>query len=349
MGSGAFLPSFSLVHRRATLFFALVTAACVQHGVPSDNSTDTSPSHTTDATIDTVPSDTSEDVTTVDSIDVALPDAGTDAMVSDSSELVRRRPYAFVTPSDYDPSRPLPLLIVLHGYSGNAAWQEMYFSFSQLVHTRRFLYALPEGTIDRRGNRFWNATDACCDFDRTGVDDVAYLAAVIDDMSARYRVDPRRVFVVGHSNGGFMAHRLACDLSQRIAAIVSLAGANWYDPTRCTPSEPVAVLQVHGTSDEIVYYAGGTLPISWRRYPGAMETIAAWARRNHCNPTLSDTGPLLDLDTVLPGAETRVQRHMGCTGGAAELWTITGGRHIPNLQRTWATTIYDWLMAHPKP
>jgi pimeloyl-ACP methyl ester carboxylesterase len=81
------------------------------------------------------------------------------------------------------------------------------------------------GQQDRRGHRFWSATDACCNLDGLAVDDVAYLRAVIRDVSARHAVDPRRVFIVGHSNGGFMAHRMACEASDLVAAVVSLAGA----------------------------------------------------------------------------------------------------------------------------
>ena len=92
-----------------------------------------------------------------------------------------------------------------------------------------FLYAFPDGTRDRLGNRFWNASDACCDLFQSGVDDVAYLTAVIDDMSARFHVDAKRIHLVGHSNGGFMSHRYACDRAERVAAFVSLAGDNYKD------------------------------------------------------------------------------------------------------------------------
>src|SRR5581483_722726 len=114
------------------------------------------------------------------------------------------------------------------------------------------LYAFPDGTFDRHGDRFWNATDACCDFDETGVDDVAYFRAIVDDVASRYTIDPRRVYAAGASNGGYMAHRVACDAADRVAAVVSVDGANWKDPARCRPSEPVAVLEVHADTDEVV-------------------------------------------------------------------------------------------------
>ena len=98
--------------------------------------------------------------------------------------------------------------------------------------------------------RFWNATEACCNFWNNPVDDVAYFNASVDDASTRYNVDPHRSFVIsfviGHSNGAFMAHRLACEASDRLGGSASLAGAAWIDSDRGQPTEPVAILQVPG-------------------------------------------------------------------------------------------------------
>jgi polyhydroxybutyrate depolymerase len=90
----------------------------------------------------------------------------------------------------------------------------------------------------------------------TGIDDVAFIAKLIDDVSSLYSVDAERIYVVRHSNGGFMAHRLACDLSDRITAIVSIGGAQWLDRAQCAPTSSVAVLELHGLSDENVKIRG---------------------------------------------------------------------------------------------
>src|SRR5205814_3467937 len=113
-------------------------------------------------------------------------------------------------PPGYDATKPTPLLILLHGYTASGAQQEMYFKLGPVANAQGFLYAIPDGTVDGAGNRFWNATDACCNYFGSAVDDVAYLGAIMDDVGTRYNVDPKPIFVVGHSNGGFMAHRLAC-------------------------------------------------------------------------------------------------------------------------------------------
>ncbi|MSP59226.1 MAG: hypothetical protein EXR72_02610 [Myxococcales bacterium] len=269
---------------------------------------------------------------------------------------LKDRPYMAKVPSGYDAAKPTPLLILLHGFGASGAIQNSYFEMSALVDKRGFLYAYPDGTLDQQAmpQRFWNGTDACCDFFATGVDDVAYLGAVIDDMSAKYNVDKKRIFVAGHSNGGFMAHRLACDLSPRIAGIVSLAGAGWKDPKLCPGKEPVAVLQVHGDADDKIGYGGGSTN---RAYPSARDSVGGWVTRNGCKAT-AEKGTALDLDGSLAGAETIVERWTGCKGGAAELWTIQGGGHIPKFGSlhpdqtkglAFAEAIYGFLAAHPKP
>src|SRR4029078_9851528 len=115
------------------------------------------------------------------------------------------RPVAVIVPPGYDAARPAPLLIVLHGYGSSGREHDLYFRLGELAAERGYFYVHPDGTgYDDDGNRFWNATDACCDFDHRGVDDAAYLAGVITGIQASFAVDPKRIDVIGHSNGGFM-------------------------------------------------------------------------------------------------------------------------------------------------
>ncbi|MDP3276673.1 MAG: PHB depolymerase family esterase [Deltaproteobacteria bacterium] len=271
------------------------------------------------------------------------------ATQSDSGRnpLIVARPYRVRAPEGVDRTMPLPLVLLLHGYGASGALQDSYFGMSDQVTARRFLLAMPDGTMDAMSNRFWNASDACCNFGRSAVDDVAYLRAVIDDMGTRYAVDPARIFVVGHSNGGFMGLRLACEMSDRIAGVVSLAGAGFSVASRCTPARAVNILQVHGTADATVLYPGGLFGTA--RYPGAEQTVGDWAARNGCGMTRVSSGADLDLDTGLPGADTTRTAHEMCRpGGAAELWRINNGGHIPALPPTWSTQVIDWLYAHAR-
>jgi predicted esterase len=176
-----------------------------------------------------------------------------------ASTLLRARPYALYVPPAYRPGTPAPLLVAFHGLGSRGPMVASLLGLRDLADTKGILYAFPDGTFDRDGNRCWNATDAC-DFGESGVDDVAYFRAIVDDVASRYTIDPRRVYAAGVSSGGTMAHRVACDAADRVAAVVSIGGANWREPERCRPSEPVAVLEVHADADEAA-------------------TVAAWATR----------------------------------------------------------------------
>jgi polyhydroxybutyrate depolymerase len=275
-------------------------------------------------------------------------DAGVDGGAYVKDPLIVARPFNEVVPVSYTRGTPTPLVVLLHGYTATAATQDAYFRLTQLAQSRGFLLALPDGTVDGSGQHFWNATDACCGFGAT-VDDVAYLTAVINDMKARYTVDAKRVWLAGHSNGGFMAHRMACDRSELIAGIMALAGDVWNDASMCTPTTGVNVLQVHGTLDAVIAYNGGAN--LGRTYPSAEQSVTTWAAKNGCTGTmLTRIGGDLDLDTGIFGSETERYQFTGCPNGAAvEHWKIVGGSHIPVFGMDWADTFYTWLMAHPKP
>ncbi|HRI52427.1 MAG TPA: PHB depolymerase family esterase [Pseudomonadota bacterium] len=285
----------------------------------------------------------------VGNLEPAPDHAGDSADADADAALIQARPYEYKVPAGYDPQRPTPLILLLHGYKTSGAVQKVYFGLDALADSAGVLLAYPDGTADAKGFLFWNATDACCDSDHLGIDDVAYLRAVLRDLHRRYNIDRQRVFVIGHSNGGFMGYRLACELSDELAAVVSLAGATWADPGRCHPSSPVSILQIHGDADETVHYGGGApSPPLLAPYPAARETAAQWMRYDGCPGPLADTGTRLNLVTNLPDGHTRVERAAGCAGATVELWTIAGGVHIPPLLPTFAATLYAFLMAHPK-
>jgi polyhydroxybutyrate depolymerase len=246
-------------------------------------------------------------------------------------------------------------VLLLHGFGGSGDIVERYFRLQPIAAERGFLYAHPDGTRNARGEEFWNATDACCGFGST-VDDSGYLEQVIRDIQARYSVDQKRIFVVGHSNGGFMAYRMACDHADTIAAITSLAGSMVNDLAACPPSAPVSVLQIHGTADRTISYGGGTIVGS--RFPSAEQSVRDWARVDGCATTPVTDGTR-DIATradssdpssrTLPGAETQVSRYRHCRSGSdVELWSINGGGHVPALSGSLGTQLIDFLYAHPK-
>ncbi len=278
---------------------------------------------------------------------VACDDSGTTGAANPSDPLAGRT-YILKVPAGYDSSHPLPLVVAVHAYTSDAAGLEAYFGLDAVADERNFFIVYPEGTIDAAGHRFFSATDACCDFYGTGVDDVAFVDALIDRLEATYAIDPTRIYAVGHSNGGFMSHRLACDLSPRFAAIVSLEGATWMDSSRCQPTSSVAVVEVHGTDDPIINPAGGDDVDGYpgRVYPSVAQTIGSWARFEGCGATTSPGGDpgRIDSETQEP---TTVQRWEGCRQDV-ELWMVQGGTHVPELTSLWPQRLADFLLAHQK-
>jgi len=256
------------------------------------------------------------------------------------------RPVTLQVPTTYDAGEPAPLLIILHGYGANGFFQQQYLKLGQLVESQGVLMAAPDGTVDDGGRRFWNATAACCNFFASTVDDVAYIRNLIAEIRTDYNVDRRRIYLFGHSNGGFMAHRLACAAASEVAAIVSLAGATFDDPTDCAPAQPVSILDIHGTNDGTISYEGGQ--IGSNGYPSAEETLARWQIYNRCRSELIADAATLDVDR-LAGNETTMTRYDGCASASAvELWTIQGGAHQPTLTPSFPNLVWQWLSAHPK-
>ena len=255
------------------------------------------------------------------------------------------RPFKLHVPKRYDRATRMPLVVLLHGYSSSADTAEGYLHLTAESERRGFLYAMPDGTKDPRGNRFWNATEACCDFSGTGVDDSGYLHRLLDAVKASYSVDAGRVYFIGHSNGGFMAYRMACEHAVEVTAIVSLAGAAPDDPARCTPGRPVSVLQIHGTADRTIYFEGGTN--NGQPYPSAAGSLALWRRLDGCADRPTTSAAPMDLESGLAGPETTVTTYLtGCRADTrVELWSIADGGHVPSLTTTFTPAVVDFLLA----
>jgi polyhydroxybutyrate depolymerase len=252
-------------------------------------------------------------------------------------------------PDDYDPEVPAPLLILLHGYGTTGPWMEDgLVEFANHANTRGYFYSLPTGNVDSTGAWYWNATDACCDFDGANPDHVGYLVSLIDYLEATYSIDPRRIHLFGVSNGGFMCHRMACEIPDRLASVVSNVGATWLDPAQCPANGVVHVAQIHGTSDRVVRYTGGEL--SGVPYPGAEETVAQWVDKLACDPVGVEDPEPLDFDASVPGSETIITRYEDCPPGASvELWKVVGAAHVMTFNDAGRTAIFDYFDTHRAP
>ena len=264
-----------------------------------------------------------------------------------ATDLVSKRPYRLIEPDDAADAGAMPLVVLLHGYGSSGANHDTYFGLSALTKKRGVLLAIPDGTRDHKGLLFWNATEACCDFDGLPIDDVAYLDAVVTDVERRAHVDPAKIYVIGHSNGAFMAHAWACEPGSRVAAIVALAGVPWSDASKCQ-NRDVSVAQVHGDADRVIAFEGGLSFGNGKPYPSAETAVAAWAARDGCSGPLRAIGAPIDFDHAVPGAETSESKYECPVGLDVELWRMHGSGHVPKFDARFASAALDFLLAHAK-
>lgn len=300
-------------------------------------------------------SDQGADASVTPGSDAALIDSAGNPPVDDLDfeSIIAARPYTMHVPANA-PSGPLPLVVFLHGYGWGGGVEEATLIGLPADSDRAgYLLAMPDGTPDLIGQKFWNATDACCSMfaAQPAPDDVKYLRALILHARAHNNVDPKRVYMTGHSNGAFMTHRYACDRGADLAAIAPLAGMMWSDPAKCAGSTHVSVVQTHANTDELIQFGGGTVPLGSAPFPSAMATVTTWAQKNGCTGALAAGGTALDVDTAIAGAETTRQAFGGCpSDGDVELWTITGGQHDPDhFGPVWTAAIWTFFDAHRRP
>jgi polyhydroxybutyrate depolymerase len=271
------------------------------------------------------------------------------------SQTVTAAPTASVAPADrleaalHLPAKPgqdhkLPLLIMLHGLGSSAEDIEASGDWPAFATQHDLAWVVPNGPRDRNGRRFWNAGPSCCNFDALPVDHVAALAELIQRLVATAPIDAARVFVGGYSNGGFMAHRFACERPDLVRGIVSIAGTGPLDRSACKAPSSLRVLQIHGDADPIVTYEGGHLfkNASLPEHASARKTVADWAAALGCRST-PVAEPALDLEPSLPGAETRSESYEGCKSGSVKLWTIAGGSHYVAFRAPAPSAIWDFL------
>jgi polyhydroxybutyrate depolymerase len=259
-------------------------------------------------------------------------------------------------PADLAPGERRPLLLLLHGLGDTGRHFAHSSDWARFAGERRIAWVSPDGARDRSGRRFWNAGPSCCNFDGLPIDHVGALRQLIERALATGAIDPNRVFAVGFSNGGFMAHRLGCQLDGLVKAVVSIAGAGTLPDEPCSARGVLRVLQIHGDADTIVGYGGGRVFRSgaYREHLSAERTASDWAARLGCRPDPSPGGEL-DFEARLAGSETLVSRFGGCTvggtraagdpGAVVELWTVRGGAHLIGLGAPSQRAIWSFLEA----
>jgi polyhydroxybutyrate depolymerase len=239
-----------------------------------------------------------------------------------------------------------PFLLFLHGLGGSGEQLAQRLELRAFAELRGFSYMAPDGMLDYAGRRFWNASPSCCNFDGLAVDHVAMVRDWILEAVKRPGVDPARVYVVGYSNGGFMAYRAACELGDLIRGIVSIAGAGPNDTATCKPMRALSVVEIHGDADPIVAFDGGYLfaDRSRPKHPSAEKSLLHWAKYDGCSEPFASVRTL-DIDPRTPGAETEVFAYPGCGKNHVELWRIHGGDHSSGISHRSMDAIWHFIEA----
>ena len=236
---------------------------------------------------------------------------------------------------------PAPLLILLHSASTSGAHQENYMHLGPIAKKNGLIYIAPDGTVNPEGKRFWNASKSCCNKYKEEVDDVAYINSLIDEINAKTPVDPKRIYLIGHSNGAFMSFTYACK-TNKVAAIVAIAGAMDTE-SDCTPSTPVSLLNIHGTADKTIKIEGGLL--NNFSYTSAKSTVTRVALLNKCySPAISK----IDFEPTIKGPETTVINYSCNTHTHLQYWKIAKGSHSPKLPANFADQVISFLLQQSK-
>jgi polyhydroxybutyrate depolymerase len=236
-------------------------------------------------------------------------------LVSDGHD----RTYWVFAPATLDHANPAPLVLWLHGTGETVPGEDWRSSgLGALAQQRGFIVVFPQAYGYARQ---WNAGVCCGDANTEGIDDVAFIARVIDAVASEYPIDADRVYVGGFSMGGTMVNRLACDLADRFAAIATVPGT-FYAAT-CRPARPVSIIALHGTADTKMPYDGGkgpTSPNPDQVQPSVERVIGGWRERFGCaTPTVERTPPVTKTSAT-------------CRGGAdVVLYKIDGGDHYQPL------------------
>lgn len=225
------------------------------------------------------------------------------------------------------PKANAPLLLVLHGRLGSARQIRRHAGFDDEAKRLGFVVAYPDG-IDRRWADQRQLT--LKESDRNGTDDTGFLSALIDSLVARGLVDRERVFLAGHSNGGFMALTYACLHAEKVKGVASVAGglATAVSGAECTLARPVSALFFHGTADPLVPFGGGAVGRSGARgfIRPADETVAVFAQAASCGPPVKRAP--LDL-RPRDGTRLIIEDRPGCTVPVAFAIIEAGGHGWP--------------------
>jgi len=271
----------------------------------------------------------------------------------------RTRTYHVYVPSQL-PAGPVPLLLAFHGGTGWGQQFERSSGFDGLAEANGFIVVYPDGVgngADETNLRTWNGGGCCGAAARHNVDDVGFVNQLLDTLEATYSIDTHRVFATGHSNGGILSYRLACELSDRIVGAGLQSGTLEID--RCSPTQPVSLLHIHGTADTNLPIDGGrgADSIAGVDFVSPRKSIGTLAVADGCTTATVEA----IIDPTNP--DITIRDWTGCTAGAEVKWMEVRGAGHGWMGRTSANpnaapayqgldaslTIVTFLLEHPRP
>jgi len=188
------------------------------------------------------------------------------------------REYLIYAPITAKPERPL--VIVMHGYTGNMYDTASYVGMNGLADEHNFLVAYPQGTADSDGNNFFNVG---YDFhSSSNVDDVDFVRAMVEEINNQYELNREAIFATGMSNGGDMSFLLACKASDLFRAVAPVAGSMMTNMlSQCEPEIALPVLEIHGDEDKVTRLGGDKEnEDGWGAYWDLETTMEFWANKN---------------------------------------------------------------------
>jgi polyhydroxybutyrate depolymerase len=236
------------------------------------------------------------------------------------------REYIYYSPPNIQMGAPL--VFVLHGYTGDASSIESYAGMNAIADQYGFAVCYPRGTVDFRGNRFWNVG---YDFHKgVIVDDVDYLIQLASYLQNQHKLSSQNTFVTGMSNGGEMCYLLACESPSTFKAIAPVAGMMLQSFFKnCDSTIPVSIFEIHGTNDNVNRFNGDIAgKDGWGAYPDIPFTIKYWVKSNGCTSTQIDTLPNINTKD---SSYVISEKHLNGTN-ESQVWLykiINGGHDWP--------------------
>jgi polyhydroxybutyrate depolymerase len=249
------------------------------------------------------------------------------------------RSFLLHVPPDLAADQPLPIVLVFHGFSGYGETMMLTTGFNDLADTYGFLVAYPNGTGPTGGSS-WNA-GGCCGFaDQNHIDEAAFVRGILSDLGTIARIDSKRIYAAGFSNGAMLSYRLGCEMSGTFAAVAPVAGVLLNNP--CNPEQPVSVLHIHGLADNSVPFSGNTTPAARGVFESVEQSIATWVELDSCPST-----PRVEQN----GLVTHTAFSQCKNGTAVEWYALQGIGHTwpPAAILPASQIIWNFFVAHPRP